>query len=54
MIFTGSDDGLVKIWDRRSLGSNNKEAGAFIGHAEGITHVASKGDGFYVASNGKD
>ena len=53
IIFTGSDDGLVKIWDRRLLG-NNREVGAFVGHAEGITNVASKGDGFYVASNGKD
>jgi hypothetical protein len=28
--------------------------GAFIGHSEGITNVTSKGDGIYVASNGKD
>lgn len=53
IIFTGSDDSLIKIWDRRALG-NNREAGAFIGHCEGITHVASKGDGIYMASNGKD
>lgn len=53
LIFTGSDDSLVKIWDRRALG-NNREAGAFVGHSEGITNVASKGDGIYVASNGKD
>ena len=53
IIFTGSDDSLIKIWDRRALG-NNREAGAFIGHSEGVTHVASKGDGIYVASNAKD
>ena len=53
LIFTGSDDGLVKVWDRRDLG-NNRAAGAFVGHHEGITNVASKGDGFYLASNGKD
>ena len=53
IIFTGSDDSLIKIWDRRALG-NNREAGAFVGHCEGVTHVASKGDGFYMASNGKD
>eukprot|EP00347_Sterkiella_histriomuscorum_P003371 403364552 len=53
IIFTGSDDSLIKIWDRRALG-NNREAGAFVGHCEGVTHVASKGDGIYMASNGKD
>lgn len=53
IIFTGSDDSFIKIWDRRAL-SNNREAGAFIGHCEGITHVASKGDGIYMASNSKD
>ncbi|CDW77069.1 wd repeat protein [Stylonychia lemnae] len=53
IIFTGSDDSLIKIWDRRALG-NNREVGAFVGHCEGITHVASKGDGIHVASNGKD
>ena len=31
IIFTGSDDSLVKVWDRRALG-NNREAGAFVGH----------------------
>lgn len=54
IIFTGSDDTLVKIWDRRMLGTNNREVGAFVGHHEGITNVASKGDGYYVASNSKD
>jgi len=54
IIFTGSDDSLIKIWDRRALGSNSKESGAFIGHCEGVTHVSSKGDGLYLASNGKD
>jgi len=53
LVFTGSDDSLVKIWDRRSLG-NSRPAGVFVGHAEGITNVASKGDGIYVASNSKD
>ena len=44
---------MIKVWDRRAL-SGGREAGAFIGHAEGITNVASKGDGIYLASNGKD
>ncbi len=34
--------------------AGNKPAGVFIGHQEGIANVASKGDGIYVASNGKD
>ena len=53
VILTGSDDSLVKIWDRRALNSN-RPAGVFVGHAEGITNVCSKGDGIQVASNGKD
>lgn len=44
---------MIKIWDRRAFG-NGLFAGAFVGHCEGVTHVASKGDGVYVASNGKD
>jgi WD repeat-containing protein 23 len=51
LIFTGSDDSLVKVWDRRVL---TKEAGTFVGHSEGITHVTSKGDGILLASNSKD
>jgi DDB1- and CUL4-associated factor 11 len=51
LIFTGSDDSLVKVWDRRAL---VKEAGSFVGHSEGVTHVTSKGDGVMLASNAKD
>ena len=32
LLFTGSDDCFVKVWDRRSLSSNNRPAGVFIGH----------------------
>lgn len=53
VILTGSDDSLVKIWDRRALNSN-RPAGVFVGHAEGIANVCSKGDGIQVASNSKD
>jgi WD repeat-containing protein 23 len=53
LIFTGSDDMLIKLWDKRILGQD-REAGAFIGHIEGITHVCSKDDGRFLASNGKD
>lgn len=36
IIFTGSDDCMIKIWDRRAFG-NGLFAGAFVGHCEGIT-----------------
>lgn len=53
VLFSGSDDCLIKVWDRRSM-VNKKEAGALPGHTEGITFINSKGDGRYVLSNGKD
>lgn len=53
VLFSGSDDCLIKVWDRRSM-VNKKEAGALPGHTEGITFISSKGDGRYVVSNGKD
>ena len=53
VLFSGSDDSLVKVWDRRSM-AGGREAGCLPGHMEGITFVAAKGDGRYVISNGKD
>lgn len=53
VLFSGSDDCLIKVWDRRSM-VNEKEAGSLPGHTEGITFISSKGDGRYVVSNGKD
>lgn len=53
VLISGSDDSYVKVWDRRSL-SGGKPAGVFLGHTEGITYVAPKGDGRYCISNGKD
>lgn len=54
VLVSASDDTSLKVWDRRSLGSSHKPSGVLIGHTEGITHVAPKGDGRYVISNGKD
>ena len=53
ILYSGSDDSTLKVWDRRSLG-DSREAGVFLGHTEGLTYVDSKGDGRYVLSNGKD
>lgn len=53
ILYSGSDDATIKVWDRRSLG-DGREAGAFVGHIEGLTYLDSKGDGRYVLSNGKD
>lgn len=53
LLYSGSDDTTLKVWDRRSLG-DSREAGVFIGHTEGLTYVDSKGDGRYVLSNSKD
>ncbi|KAF9920875.1 hypothetical protein FBU30_009183 [Linnemannia zychae] len=56
VVFSGSDDHLIKVWDRRSMGSGrySTPSGVLVGHAEGITYVTSKGDNRYLASNGKD
>ncbi|KAG0267983.1 hypothetical protein BGZ95_002686 [Linnemannia exigua] len=56
VVFSGSDDHLVKVWDRRSMGAGrySTPSGVLVGHAEGVTFVTSKGDNRYLASNGKD
>ncbi|KAM0751222.1 WD40 repeat-like protein [Meredithblackwellia eburnea MCA 4105] len=53
LLLSGSDDTFVKVWDRRSL-SGERASGVLVGHTEGITFVAPKGDGRYCLSNGKD
>ena len=56
IFFSGSDDQLIKVWDRRVLDQKEKSCnvGTLVGHLEGITHINSKGDGRYLISNGKD
>lgn len=53
ILYSGSDDTTLRVWDRRSM-ADGREAGVFVGHTEGLTYVDSKGDGRYVLSNGKD
>ncbi|KAA3481018.1 LEC14B-like protein [Gossypium australe] len=54
LLFSGSDDHLCKVWDRRCFGTRGKAAGVLIGHLEGITFIDSRGDDRYFISNGKD
>jgi WD repeat-containing protein 23 len=55
ILFSGGDDGLVKVWDRRSLSEEHtKPVGYLTGHTDGVTFIDSKGDGRYLISNGKD
>jgi WD repeat-containing protein 23 len=42
VLCSASDDGYVKVWDRRSL-SSGKPSGVLVGHTEGITSVSAKG-----------
>jgi WD repeat-containing protein 23 len=53
ILVSGSDDGYVKVWDRRSL-SSNIPSGVLAGATEGITYASPKGDGRYVVANSKD
>lgn len=60
VIATGSDDGLIKLWDSRNFSSTCKPIGGFIGHYEGITSIDSCGycgcsnNIYQLCSNSKD
>ncbi|WVR03078.1 hypothetical protein IAU60_000067 [Kwoniella sp. DSM 27419] len=53
ILVSGSDDGYVKVWDRRSL-SSTTPSGVLVGATEGITYTSPKGDGRYIVANSKD
>jgi len=55
ILFSGGDDGLIKVWDRRTLSdSAASPVGILAGHMDGITFIDSKCDGRYFISNSKD
>lgn len=55
ILFSGGDDGLCKVWDRRTLDeSHPKPVGILAGHMNGITFVDTRGDGRHLITNCKD
>nr|XP_020444003.1 DDB1- and CUL4-associated factor 11 [Monopterus albus] len=55
LLFSGSDDALCKVWDRRTLREDRPQpVGQLAGHRDGITFIHSKGDARYLISNSKD
>lgn len=55
ILYSGGDDGLAKVWDRRTLSeANPKPVGILAGHMDGITFIDSRGDGRHLISNSKD
>jgi len=55
ILASGGDDGLIKIWDRRSLKESNPHpVGVFAGHVDGITFIDAREDARHIISNSKD
>lgn len=55
VVASGGDDGLCKIWDRRSLRESHPvPVGCLAGHLDGITYIDPRGDGRYLITNSKD
>lgn len=55
ILYSGGDDGLAKVWDRRTLSeASPKPVGILAGHMDGITFIDSRGDGRHLISNSKD
>lgn len=55
ILYSGGDDGLCKVWDRRTLNETYpKPVGVLAGHMDGITYIDPRGDGRHLISNCKD
>lgn len=55
ILFSGGDDGLCKVWDRRTLNEDcPRPVGILAGHIDGITYIDPKGDGRHLITNSKD
>ncbi|BFZ13401.1 hypothetical protein BsWGS_16440 [Bradybaena similaris] len=55
ILYSGGDDGLCKVWDRRTLREHEPlPVGTLSGHIDGITYIDSKGDARFFISNSKD
>eukprot|EP00092_Neocalanus_flemingeri_P036301 GFUD01039523.1.p1 GENE.GFUD01039523.1~~GFUD01039523.1.p1 ORF type:complete len:551 (+),score=151.78 GFUD01039523.1:103-1755(+) len=55
VLASGGDDGLCKVWDRRSLREDDpRPVGILAGHVDGITYVDPRGDGRHLITNSKD
>jgi len=53
LMLSGSDDGMIKLWDRRDL-RDNMPVSIFVGHLDGISCLDSMESGDYFLSNSKD
>jgi len=64
LVLTGSDDHMIKVWDRRTMGNYTvagngdlqfpRAAGYLPGHLQGVTSLDAHPDGRYIVSNAKD
>lgn len=55
ILFSGGDDGLCRVWDRRTLSDKwSSPVGTLAGHSDGITFIDTKGDTRHLISNSKD
>ena len=52
ILASGGDDGICKIWDRRSLKETDPvPVGLLAGHVDGITYIDPRGDGRHLITN---
>ncbi|XP_063235692.1 DDB1- and CUL4-associated factor 11 isoform X2 [Bacillus rossius redtenbacheri] len=55
IFYSGGDDGLCKVWDRRTLNESlPNPVGVLAGHMDGITYIDPRGDSRHLITNSKD